>query len=299
MWCRLPAERAFGMGKFVVHHLNCHVGTRLFTYTREEEAMDLGIRGRTALVLGASGGLGSAVAEVLAREGVNVALAGTKVNALAATTERLRPYGVKTVQRVWNLAELGEIDPHLQAIQSELGPVDILFNNTGGPPPSLAQDFDEKIWAQQFQSMVMSIMAITTRLIPGMRKRGFGRVLFSTSVGVIAPIPNLALSNSLRSALVAWAKTLAREVASDGVTVNVVIPGRIETARVHALDDMKAQRLGVSLEDVVAESRATIPLGRNGDPMEYAEVVAFLASKCASYVTGSQLRVDGGMLSNV
>lgn len=261
--------------------------------------MDLGIRGRTALVLGASGGLGSAVAEVLAREGVNVALTGTKTNALTATNERLRPYGVKTVQRVWNLAELAEIDPHLQAIQAELGPVDILFNNTGGPPPSLAQIFDEKVWAQQFQSMVMSIMAITTRLVPGMRERGFGRVLFSTSTGVIAPIPNLALSNSLRSALVAWAKTLAREVAPDGVTVNVVIPGRIETTRVNVLDAMTAQRLGVSLEDVVSKSRATIPMGRNGDPMEYAEVVAFLASKCASYVTGSQIRVDGGLLSNV
>lgn len=261
--------------------------------------MDLGIRGRTALVMGASGGLGSAVAEVLAREGANVALAGTRAKALAAISERLQPYGVKTVQRVWNLAELGDIDAHLQAIQSELGPVDILFNNTGGPPPSLAQAFEEKVWSQQFQSMVMSIMAITTRLMPGMRERGFGRVLVSTSTGVIAPIPNLALSNSLRSALVAWAKTLAREVAPDGVTVNVVIPGRIETARVHALDDMQARRKGVSLEDIVSESRATIPLGRYGDPMEYAEVVGFLASKCASYVTGSQVRVDGGLLVNV
>ena len=261
--------------------------------------MELGIKGRTALVLGASGGLGSAVAEVLAREGVNIALAGTNAQALAANADKLRQHGVKTVQCVWDLANASEIDGHLRAIQGELGPVDILFANTGGPPPSLAQVFDEKVWMGQFQSMVMSVMAITTRLLPAMRERRFGRVLVSTSSGVVSPIPNLALSNALRATLVGWAKTLAREVAPDGVTVNVVIPGRIETARVHALDAAKAKRTGVGVQDVVAESLALIPMGRYGDPQEYAKVVAFLASKCASYVTGSQVRVDGGLLANI
>lgn len=261
--------------------------------------MDLGIKGRTALVLGASGGLGAAVAEVFAREGVNVALAGTNAGALAANADKLCRYGVKTVQCVWDLAKSSEIEGHLQSIQAELGPVDILFGNTGGPPPSLAQFFDEKVWMGQFQSMVMSIMGITSRLLPFMRERHFGRVLVSTSSGVTAPIPNLALSNALRATLVGWAKTLAREVAPDGVTVNVVIPGRIETARVHALDAAKAKRLSVGVPDVVAESLALIPMGRYGDPQEYAEVVVFLASNCASYVTGSQVRVDGGLLANV
>lgn len=116
---------------------------------------------------------------------------------------------------------------------------------------------------------------------------------------MIAPIPNLALSNALRATLVGWATTLARGVAPDGVTVNVVVPGRIETARVHALDAAKAKRLAVGVPDVVAESLALIPMGRYGDPQEYAEVVAFLASKCASYVTGSQVRVDGGLLASI
>jgi len=261
--------------------------------------MDLGIKGRTALVLGASDGLGSAVAKVLAREGVNVALAGTKAASLSKITETLREHNVKTMQRVWDLSRLSEIDAHVQSITNELGPVDILFANTGGPPPSLAQNFDEKVWSAQFQSMVMSIMDITTQLLPSMRERNFGRVVISASSGVIAPIPNLALSNALRSALVGWAKTLAREVAADGVTVNVVVPGRIETERVHTLDAAKAQRTGVGVQEVIAESLAVIPMKRYGNSQEYAEVVAFLASRCASYVTGSQFRVDGGLVASI
>ncbi|MCX7239004.1 MAG: SDR family oxidoreductase [Burkholderiales bacterium] len=260
--------------------------------------MDLGIQGRTALVLGASGGLGSAVAQVLAREGTNVALAGTNATTLARTAQALGVHSVKSIQRIWDLANLSEIDAHLKYIQSELGSVDILFANTGGPPPSLAQNFDEKVWSAQFQSMVMSIMDITTHLLPGMRERKFGRIVISTSSGVVAPIPNLALSNALRAALVGWAKTLAREVAAEGITVNVVVPGRIETDRVHALDAAKAQRMGVSVQDVVAESLALIPMKRYGNTQEYAEVVAFLASQCASYITGSQFRVDGGLVAS-
>ncbi len=137
------------------------------------------------------------------------------------------------------------------------------------------------------------------RVLPQMRSRRWGRIITSTSSGVVAPIPNLGVSNALRSALVGWSKTLAREVGRDGVTANIVLPGRISTSRIRFLDEQRAVREKRALEEVVAESTASIPLGRYGDPQEYADVVAFLASEQASYLTGSVIRVDGGMIQSV
>ncbi len=261
--------------------------------------MDLGIKGKTALVLGAGGGLGSAVCEQLAREGVQVAAADISAEALAITAGKLTALGARFTTRTWNLADLGAIDGHLAAITAELGPVDILFNNTGGPAPSPAQAFDEKTLHDQFQAMVMSVMAITSRVLPGMRERQWGRIITSASSGVVAPIPNLAVSNALRLTLVGWSKTLAREVAADGVTANVVVPGRIGTQRTAFLDAAKAQRENSTAQAVAEESRSSIPAGRYGTPQEYANAIAFLASAGASYITGTQLRVDGGLLGNI
>ena len=134
---------------------------------------------------------------------------------------------------------------------------------------------------------------------PGMHERKFGRIVTSTSSGVVAPIANLGLSNALRMTLLGWSKTLAREVGRDGITSNIVLPGRVATARIQFVDEQKAQREGRAVADVASESNASIPVGRYGDPQEYADVVAFLASRNASYVTGSVVRVDGGLLANV
>jgi 3-oxoacyl-[acyl-carrier protein] reductase len=146
--------------------------------------------------------------------------------------------------------------------------------------------------------MVLSVIAITDRVLPGMKSRGWGRIVTSTSSGIVSPIPNLAISNALRLSLVGWSKTLAREAGKDGITANIVVPGRIATARVAFLDAAKAKREGRSVEDVAAESAAVIPLGRYGRPEEYADVVAFLASERAAFITGSVIRVDGGMIAS-
>jgi 3-oxoacyl-[acyl-carrier protein] reductase len=194
---------------------------------------------------------------------------------------------------------LVQIDGNISKIESELGPVDILVNNTGGPPPTTAAGQDPELWSKHFKVMVLSVIAITDRVLPNMRDRHWGRVITSASSGVVSPIPNLALSNTLRLSLVGWSKTLAREVAKDGITVNVVLPGRIATDRIKFLDQAKAKREGRTVEDVMEESTASIPAGRLGKPEEYGDVVAFLASERAAYITGSIVRVDGGMIASV
>jgi 3-oxoacyl-[acyl-carrier protein] reductase len=261
--------------------------------------MDFGLNGKTALVLGGGGGLGRAIAKSFAAEGAKVAVAGVGSTSIDATLAELRSIGGSSLSLIWDLAELSVIDTNIAKIESELGPVDILINNTGGPPPSTAAGQDPALWSKQFQAMVLSLIAITDRVLPGMKARGWGRILTSTSSGIIAPIPNLAISNTLRMSLVGWSKTLAREVAKDGITANIIMPGRIATARVAMLDDARAKREGRSVEQVAAESAATIPVGRYGKPEEYADVVAFLASTRAAYITGSVIRVDGGMTTSI
>lgn len=261
--------------------------------------MDLGLNGRVALVLGAGGGIGGEVAVTLAREGAKVAIADINADALQATARRIEEVGGKVQQIIWDLSDIDSIDSRIAAIEAELGSVEILVNNTGGPPPSPASGVAAADWRRHFDAMVLSVVKITDRVLPGMRERGWGRVITSASSGVVAPIPHLGLSNALRAGLVGWSKTLAREVAADGITVNVIIPGRIGTARIKALDEAKAKRENRSVESVVAESTGSIPIGRYGTPQEYADTVAFLASRNASYITGSIIRVDGGYIPSI
>jgi 3-oxoacyl-[acyl-carrier protein] reductase len=257
--------------------------------------MDLGIDGRHALVTGASRGLGRAIALSLASE-------GAKVVAVARNRERLEELAAATPPGRGSISvracDLGDAAA-IGSLTDLLAEVDILVLNGGGPPAGPVTATTDATWTAQFETMFLSAVRLTRPALAGMRTRRFGRIIAVVSSAVIQPIPNLGVSNAMRLALVGWAKTLAGEVAEAGITVNCVAPGRIATDRVAELDQGQAVREGIALEEVQRRSRATIPVGRYGDPDEFAAVVTFLASARAAYMTGSVVRVDGGLIRSV
>ncbi|PRX96462.1 SDR family oxidoreductase [Paraburkholderia sp. BL25I1N1] len=261
--------------------------------------MELNLDRKRALVMSAGGGLGSAIAVALAREGVEVCLADRDVSSIDAVQAAVHQVGGRSRTYVWDLGKQDEWQAGISKMLADVGGIDILVNNTGGPPPGPAHGHDCDVWRNAFESMVISVIGITDLLLPGMRDRGWGRIITSTSSGVVSPIANLGLSNATRVSLLGWSKTLAREVARWGITSNVVIPGRIATGRTQFLDAARAKREGRDVKNVQEESESTIASGRYGRPEEYADVVTFLASERASYVTGSTIRVDGGLIASI
>ena len=247
--------------------------------------MDLELAGKRAVVLGASRGLGAAIAKELAAEGASV-LGVSRSGGGEGDWET----------KAQDLASPAAAETIAKHAREVLGGVDILVNNSGGPPPSTAQDTEEEQILGSAQPMLLTITKLTRLLLPDMRAAGFGRILTVTSVGVREPIPGLALSNTIRAALHGFMKTLAKEVAADGVTVNLLMPGQIDTDRLRTLHEATAQRMGIPTEAFRARAVEAIPAGRIGTPSEFAAVAAFLASPRASYVTGLEVPVDGGML---
>ncbi len=253
--------------------------------------MDLAIARRRALVLGGNRGIGLAIAKALAAEGAQIAIAARDEAALASAAKEIGAAGAFTI----DLADTAA----LPAFAMRVGPIDILVNNTGGPPYGGALGRDPADWEHSFRAMSLSVIRLTDLFLPAMRAAQWGRILTIVSAGAVQPIPVLGISNTLRAGLIAWSKSLAPEVAKDGVTVNVLMPGRIDTERVRLTDEAAARSEGVSVEAVQQRSWSQIPMGRYGAPREIAAVAAFVCSAPASYMTGGVIRVDGGLVRHV
>jgi len=262
--------------------------------------MDLGISGKRALVLASSQGLGLGIAEALAAEGVNVLICGRSSDKLAAAAAAIndRQQG-KAQFTLIDLTDRFAAQTLYSAAKTMLGGVDILINNTGGPPPGSVMDPDPETWRSFFDVMVLRLIEITNLCLPEMREAGWGRIVTVTSRGVQQPIPILGISNTLRPALVGWNKSLSSALAPEGITANVMLPGRISTERTASLDRSNAEKQGKSIAQIEAASVAEIPMKRSGRVDEFAATAAFLCGQSASYITGSSIRVDGGAIASV
>jgi len=262
--------------------------------------MDLGLSGRTALVGGASSGLGRASAAALAAEGCRLAIWSRGGHGLDAVAADLRQrYDAEVVVLTGDAAAEGTAARIADQARSALGSVDILVLNAGGPPTVDPAGTDREGWQRAFQLLAITPIELATLLLPGMREMRWGRVVAILSSGVRQPIPDLVYSNAGRGALMAWLKTTARAVAADGVTVNGVLPGRIETPRIDSLDRGRAERTGETVDAVRAAHVATIPAGRYGRPEELAACVAYLCSAAAGYQTGTFTAIDGGLIAGL
>ena len=262
--------------------------------------MDLGIAGRRAVVGGASSGLGRASAEALAAEGCRLAIWSRGGDRLEGVAVDLRTrFGAEVTTIDADAADPAAAGVVMDRALAALGGVDILVLNAGGPPTADPTATDAAGWAHAFQLLATTPIELATLALPGMRERGWGRIVAILSSGVRQPIADLVYSNAGRGALMAWCKTTARLVAADGVTVNGVLPGRLATPRIDSLDAGRATRTGQTVEEVRAAHIAGIPAGRYGRPEELGAYVAYLASEPAGYQTGTFAAIDGGLIAGL
>jgi len=271
--------------------------------------MDLGLRGRTAFVAASSRGLGRAIALELAREGASIFLCARNGDALHAaavaiadeTKEARAATRASVSTAATDLSTLEGIRYAIDSALERLGRIDILVTNAGGPPAGPFESHDWDAWQRAVDLTLRSAVELTRRAIPGMRERKWGRVINVTSIAVKQPVDNLILSNAVRSAVTGFARTLANEVATDGITVNNILPGYTRTERVEELADATAAREGNgrSRGDILARFESQIPMRRLGEPPEFAALAAFLASERASYITGQSIAVDGGWIRSL
>jgi len=261
--------------------------------------MDLGLKGKVAMVGGASRGLGFAVAEALAREGAIVSISSSNQASIEEAARRLSSGGAGVLATAVDVRRGDQIAAWGQKTIERFGGIDLLFANAGGPPAGTALGFDDPAWQNAVDLLLFSAIRMVRAAVPSMKQRGGGSILMSTSASVKEPIPNLGLSTVLRASVSALSKTLALELAADRIRVNQIIPGRIDTDRVKQLDEIAAKKQGIGADEAKKKSVATIPAGRYGEPPEYGRVAAFILSDAAGYMTGSTVQVDGGLIRSV
>ncbi len=262
--------------------------------------MDLGLKGRVALVGGSSRGLGRAIAEELALEGANLVLVARGHEALERTRHEIHAAtGVHIVAVATDTATHAGAEQVIEAALGEFGRVNVLVTNTGGPPAGPFESLAPEAWRDAYANLLESVLIMTRAVLPGMKQRRWGRIIPITSIAVKQPIDDLILSNSIRAAVTGFARTLANEVAHFGITVNTVMPGYTRTERLEHLAEHVATRQGLTHADRLTLWNAEIPMRRIGEPRELAALVAFLASARASYITGSSIAVDGGWIRSL
>jgi 3-oxoacyl-[acyl-carrier protein] reductase len=262
--------------------------------------MDLGIRGKVALVAAASRGLGRAVAEELAAEGASLILCSRDADSLNETSTAISDRTGATVLAIpADVTDRSAIEKLVESAISKFGRIDILVNNAGGPPSGRFDQLTSEQWESATRLTLYSAIELTRQVLPGMKQRKWGRILNITSIAVKQPVENLILSNSLRAAVTGFARTLANEVAAEGITVNNILPGYTRTERVEELAQMLAEKQGISADQFKANWEQEIPMRRLGEPREFAAVAAFLVSERAAYITGTSVQVDGGWIRSL
>lgn len=261
--------------------------------------MDLQLKGKTALVIASSQGLGKAIAEKLVIEGANVMLTSRSEEKLRAVKEELSALeGGSVAYKTCNVTNKDEIIELVNATVEQFGTIDLLVNNTGGPAPGSFEETTDEQWQEAFELNLLSYIRVTRAVLPHLKKNG-GKIVNIASSSVKEPIPGLILSNTFRTGITGLTKTLAFEFAEYGILVNTVAPGRIATDRVAYLDEQNAKKRGITKEEIEKKFQEIIPLGRYGEPEEFANYVVFLLSDANSYVTGQTLLVDGGLVKSL
>ncbi len=262
--------------------------------------MDLGLRGKVALVAAASRGLGRAIADTLAAEGASLVICARGADELHAAKAAIeQSSGARVHAIVADVSDRAQLDRLAREALSTFGRIDVLVTNSGGPPSGPFESYDWSAWENAVNVLLRSAVELTRAVLPGMRERKWGRIINVTSITVKQPVDGLMLSNSIRGAVTGFARTLANEVATQGITVNNILPGYTRTERVEQLADATAAREGVDRKDVVARFENQIPMRRLGEPKEFAALAAFLASEQAAYITGQSIAVDGGWIRGV
>ena len=261
--------------------------------------MDMGLEGKAALVGGASKGIGRSIASGLAKEGCRVAICARGPADLEAAAAEIRTAGGEALPIVCDMASYDDIKRAVSEAAASFGRLDIVVNNAGGPPTGTFETLDERYWQHAIEQNLLSAVRTTREALPHLQRSGSGRVINVTSVAVKQPIDGLMLSNATRLGVIGWAKTLSRELAPHGITVNNVCPGNIATERLMSLIEERARRQGVELGQAVQLEESRIPIGVLGEPEDVANLVVFLASVKARYITGTTIQVDGGSTTAV